>query len=278
MMIARFLVAKIPRLCALPLIGILILPGCKSTTEVPCGWAESAMHIDGSAADWQDQDLTFLEEDRASIGIANDSSYLYFLLRSNNPVLIGSIRRFGITLWLDTEGGKGKDLGIQYIGGPTPEEMAEAGLADRREPGQRFSRVGRDAIFADSAMEPRFAFIDNTAGFEEIILIKDSSGPEVAYGIEDRFCVYELKIPFVAKAGSIYSISAGPGQIMGIGAVWNDLSGKMRPMSGGGRPEGGMPPGGGMRPASPPGGGMPGGPPTKEKEIWLKVQLADAAT
>lgn len=264
------------------LTALVFLVGCK-TTEVASSWADHVMDIDGSSEDWQNYPLTFFEEERISIGISNDSSYAYVLLRTNDPALIGGIRRSGIILWLDADGGKDKERGIQYIGGPAPQEMEEAGIQNRPEGlEQRDNRMPTNKMPRDTALETRFAFIDHSQGFEEIVFLKDNRGPEIAYGFENGLCVYELRIPLTENGTGVYGMAAGPGQTVEICAEYTVMSmgDRPRPMGGnsggmpGGGPPGGGPGGGGMRP----GGGMKGGPPGEaageEKDIWMKTQLA----
>jgi len=259
------------------LTAIIFLAGCKST-EVPCSWTERTVHIDGASDDWQDYPLTFFEEEQVSIGISNDSSNVYVVLRTNNPMLIGSIRRSGITLWLDTDGGKDNDRGIQYIGGPSPEEMEEAGIRIRPQGlDQRNMHTPMNTMPDDTTPETRLTFIDHSQGFEEIVFLRDGDGPEIAYGFENGLCVYELKVPFVDEDAGIFGIAAEPGQAIEICAEYGASRMESPPRSMGGGPGGmsggGHPGGGGMRP----GGGMRGGPPGQggeDREIWMKTRLA----
>ncbi len=255
------------------LTAVLFFVGCKST-EIPSSWASKAMRVDGSSEDWKSYPLTFFEEERMSVGIANDSSNVYVLFRTNDPAMIGSIGRSGIILWLDADGGKDKDRGIQYIGGPSPLEMEEAGIS-MRPAGieQRNMRMPMNMMPGDTAFETRFAFIDHSKGFEEITYLKDRHGPEIAYGFENGLCVYELKIPFIDDDSGACGIAAEPGRTIDICAEYRISRTGDRPRPMGGMRGGGPPGGGGMRP----GGGMRGDPPGdagEDTEIWMKTQLA----
>jgi hypothetical protein len=273
----------------------LTLIGCKST-KIESIWTAQPMHIDSSAADWHNLPLTFFEDERLSVGFANDSSNLYVLLRTSNLEFIRGVRRAGITLWLDAKGGKDKTRGVFYQGGPDPKAMEKAGLVDHT---MHAARIGDRPFMrnmpSDSMPQSRFEYIDESYYLEKNIDPDGTFGPAMAVGIEDGFCVYELMIPLTDKPPEIYGMSAQPGQEISIGAEWQEMGTnefRGRPPGGrGGHPEGGGGgfPGGGFRQDDTPfgGGGMrPGGmgeghragPSMDKKDIWIKVQLAMPST
>jgi len=265
----------------------LTLIGCKST-KIESSWVSQPMRIDGSVGDWHDRPLAFFEKERLSVGIANDSTNLYLLLRTNNLAFIRGIRQEGITLWLDSKGGKDKKRAIFYQGGPDRTEMEKAGLSERpanteRTGDRRFE--GRMPTI-DSMPRERFSFIDENYYLEKNINPDGLYGPEVAVGVEGGFCIYELRIPLTDAPPEI------SGQNVSLGVQWQEMDTSKfqgRPPGGrGGFPGGGggfpggrfmqddVPfggGGGGMRP-----GGMRGGPgegpQTDERNIWIKIQLA----
>lgn len=269
----------------------LTLIGCKST-DIASNWTAQPMQIDGSASDWHNIPLTFFEDERISVGLANDSADMYMLLRTSNVTLIRGIRRAGITLWLDAKGGKDKKKGIFYQGGPDRKEMEKAGLVEHNT--MNATRIGDRPFMKnmpnDSMPHVRFSYIDKSYYLEKNIDPQGTFGPAVAVGIEDGFAIYEFKIPLSEAAPESYGMTAVLGQKISIGAEWqemdmNNFHGRP-PGDREGRP-GGEPDfpgggfmqndtpfgGGGMRP-----GGMQGGrregPSMDKKDIWIKVQLA----
>ncbi len=267
----------------------LTLIGCKST-KVESSWAAQPMQIDGSASNWRDLPLTFFEDERLSIGFANDSTNMYILLRTSNLSFIRGVRRAGITLWLDAKGGKDKTRAVFYQGGPDPKAMQKAGLVDHTINAARIGdRPFMKNMLSDSMPHERFSYIDESYYLEKNIDPDGTFGPAIAVGVEDGFCIYELKIPLTDAPPELYGITAQPGQKISIGAEWQEMdTDKFRGRFPGGRegtPDGGQGfpggfrqddtpfGGGGMRP-----GGMKGGPregPSMDKkDIWIKTQLA----
>ncbi len=146
----------------------LTLIGCKST-KIESSWVSQPIRVDGTMADWHDRPLTFFEDERLSVGIANDSANMYLLLRTNNLMFISGIRRAGITLWLDPKGGKDKKQAIFYQGGPDRTAMQKAGLVEHarnpeRAGDRRFNRGPPDSI-----SQSKFMYIDKSYYLEKNI-------------------------------------------------------------------------------------------------------------
>lgn len=270
-----------------------LLPGEAKTWEAAASWAAGPVSIDGSLAEWREMPTTFFEEERLVLGISNDAENLYLFLRTDDPQLIRVIRMGGITLWLDAKAKKKKELSFQYRGGPTREEMKAAGMIDTSMADSRL-HDRPDRMMMERAPEERdgIVLIDKNLELEESFPPDGSYGPEIRYGFEHGFWIYEIKIPLEEHTVDHYGINSGPGQEISIGIKWGgrpdrkmgdekpsgDIGGISIGGDRGGRGGdlGGM--GGGP-------GGMNGGPggmgrmqAPREKEFWVKTRLAVSKT
>jgi len=269
-------------LIATTIFLVAAISGCKSK-EVPGHWTENQMTIDGQIADWDGIPATFFEDQGALLGMANDSLYLYMYLRFRDPMWAKSIKMTGLTIWLDANGKKSKDLSIRYVGGITKEEMTEAmepnsDAMTRMMDGEQRKKMDEKLSQAD-----QFTLIDESRWYlPKDLDFEGANGPAVAYASVKGFFNYEFRIPLQECSGNFYGLGVQPGHVLGIGSEWGDAGMGNRPsgmqggsMPGGGKGSGG---GGGGRGGGGRGGGPPGGkrPEMPEKqEVWIKTTLAN---
>ena len=268
--------------------GLTANTAAKDVSDIPVEWTEQPIQIDGQMGDWSDLSTRFLGEPKAAIGLACDSTHLYLILRFQDAQSAGIIKRTGLKFWIDPNGKKKEIFMLNYRGGPTPEEMQQLAGAtgDRRPDGGMFpgDRPGGDRrLFVCSILdriEPKS------------IPVTGTEGPQVSFGIDHGFFVYEFAIPLDEGGVRYYGLDATPGDKISIGVFWGDMS-DMR-QRGGGAPGGGMPGGGrggmgggggrgGMGGGGGKGGGQRGGMggdrPERPQpvEFWIKTKLADQA-
>ena len=279
---ARFLTGG--RSLAFVLVTLVSMSfGCK-TQQLKTSWTERQIAVDGKIDDWSQIPTTFFEEEGTSVGLCNDSENLYIHFRFRNETMPRTIRMTGLNIWVDVDGGKDQDIGIQYRGGPTPlprrtQESGPSADPSTEEKWQKFVEEGRPP-------QREFLFIDKKGLIEAEIGTDGSNGPAAAYDTSMGLYSYEISIPLDAGSVRYYGLDLKPGDEIAIGAVWGEVDmdamrekfGNRSGGMGGGPPRGGMgggPPGGGM------GGGRPGGPPggqrpemPEKQEIWVKTVLA----
>jgi hypothetical protein len=263
-------------LVLLTLFGTVLVTGCK-TQEVPSHWLTVPIQVDGKMTEWSEIPITYFEG--AVLGLGNDDKNLYIHFRFKSPAWAQAVRKTGLTLWIDANGKKDKEIGIRFYGGPSPKElMAARGNEqfDNMPQEQKQDFLEREAQTAN-----KFIFFDNSYYVEDSIPVDGSKGPAAGYDTSLGFYSYEFSIPLQESAVQFYGLGVQPGQTICLGAEW----GGMRFDRGGmpGKPPGGMgggPPGG--IGAGPPGGmgggrGGPGGGEKKlseKQEFWVKTQLA----
>jgi len=227
--------------------------------------------VDGQSGDWLNA-LTYVEEFNISVGIANDTDFLYICAVVENPLVRMRVLRQGLTVWFDPKGGREKTLGIRFPLG----SLGRGGLPDEFEENPDMEKFQRTLPLALNELEIL------GPNREDILRTKknDVKGLNVALGVSSGLLVYELKVPLMKSPEHPFAINVRSGSSFGIGIETSAQSRDMEKISrssstgGMGRPVGGGNPGMG-RPGSM--GGMPGaGRPMmpKKLKLWMSVLLS----
>ena len=247
------------RICVLGLLAFW-LSSC-ANLQFKSGWKDKNIKIDGRSDDWVGS-LTYVDKQNISLGVVNDTDYLYICLAAEDQALISRILRQGMILWFNPEGGKNKTFGINYPVGrqmmqPEEREMKRQGSeATPQKKRPAAMAISNDLEILQESKVPIRTSIRNLKGME--ISLKRSTG----------LIVYEVKIPLKKKFDLPFAIGVENGSEIGIGIEVPKMSMTMN------RAAGGMG-GGGMGGR---GGGMTGqrGNMQKGVKIWATVQLAIA--
>ena len=265
-------------ICALGLLS-LFFTSC-ANLQFKSGWKDKDIKIDGRSDDWIGS-LTYVDKQNISLGVMNDTDYLYVCLAAEDQAMIRRILRQGMILWFNPEGGKNKTLGIKYPVGrqvmpPEEREMKRPGseASPQKKRPAAISISNELEILQDSKV-PITTSIDNLKGIQ--ISLKRSTG----------LIVYELKIPLKANPDLPFAIGTQQGSEIGIGIEVPKMYMTLNRAAGGmsGRGSGTARPGGNMggRGGSMRGGsmggssvGMTGQRANMQKgvKIWATVQLA----
>jgi hypothetical protein len=259
---------------AILLAFVLALAGCGGR-DITSKWRDGDIVIDGIADEWRGS-RTYIESPNIALGVMNDEEYLYLSLSTPVRSVAAQIVAFGMTVWLDAEGGERKNFGVRCpVGLDDFSVMSEAA----REP-DKLKQLLYEAA-------QRFEILG--AGQDDTVkLVNDgSSGIEIAVGHRDGTFGYELRVP-LGGGGSEYSVASSPGGKVGVGFETPELDmdeiretmvGEMRggPQRGGGGP--GRAVGGGPTDSDDMGrGGMQGGrariDTPEPLRVWAKVSLA----
>jgi len=244
------------------------------SVEMESHWSLGPISVDGRWEDWEGTSLAYFEGNQVSLGLRNDKDNVYMLFSFRDETWARLIVLGGVTLWLDSTGGKEKDFGIRYTGGPSLAEMGSLGMFGRGgRPGMP-PPFGRQRVTEKrEEMANKITLIDKKREKTVIVSADGSSGPAAAFAETLGVYTYEFSIPIREGRQGTYALNTEPGETIGIVLEWGgmpeeDRQQMMEEMGGGMR--------GGRR-----GGGRPGGPmggsrrqPPERQEIWLKSQLA----
>lgn len=263
----KMMVSKI--LFIVPLL--ISLTSC-SDQQIQSNWARKSPTIDGNMEEWNSASLVVFEDLEVSLGVGNDTSFLYLAGRIADATFQRMVGQTGVVIWLDPEGGRRKGLEIHF-------------------PASRIENVNLNrGFFWDSLTEDQKARARNKV--EEmsrgVLVINRKSVESRLFlpGNVEGFCVaiaeaegllsFEARIPL--QIGRLFSKFSDiqSGKTVGIGL---GLGGSMGDRLPGGDFESAPPmgePGRGGRGGTP-GGFVPGGSRASvKKEIWLEVGLAQA--
>lgn len=268
------------------LVGLILNSGCGGKAlEMQSQWSAEPIKVDGQVEDWSDTPLTYFEDEQVSLGLLNDDENLYILFCTRSQTWERLIRMSGVTMWLDETGGKKKDFGIRYIGGPSLSEMQKSGMLGEGGFRDNLTLKLRQHVTGERETIANQIEVLFEEGKQEIIIPADGSrGPAVGSAVPQGIYTYEFCIPLREKNGDYYFIKPQPpGQTLGIGLEWGgigtrdlhrwtDEMGGERGSVGGGMPRGDMPRGG--MPGGEHGGGMRERQMPQKQEIWIKVCLA----
>ncbi len=258
-------------ICFLGLI-VLFFTSCASL-ELQSFWKDNDISIDGKSDDWMGH-LMYVDKQNVSLGIQNDSDYLYACVVAEEQAVISSILRRGMILWFDPEGGKNKFFGIKYPKGregiqqEDRENMRPGTKADPQNRRRELLTISNEVEILQERKVPIQRTTDNLKGIE--VSLNRSTG----------LIVYEIKVPLRTDNERPFAINAQEGTEISIGIEVPKMTLTMN------RPAGGMGGGGvGGRGGGMGGGGMTGGARgggiggqrgnmQKNIKIWATVQLA----
>ncbi len=252
------------------LAGVAAISGC-SRLELASHWRTGQVKIDGQNSEWEGL-LTPLDDKLTSVGLVNDSSYLYIGLITANRDLARQIMRRGLTLWFDRDGGKKKAFGIRF---PLGYEGYAPSL-DAPNAGTGQEEASRNERIAEASGE--LDLYGPREGDIHRMTLAEAEGIEVKAKVDRGMLVYEMKVPLEEDSHHPFAVGAKAGTLIGIGVETTGERQGERPSEGmtrgdgggrgfGGRGRGGGGMGGGARRAAPQSQAAP-------LDIWAKVLLS----
>ena len=94
--------------------GLFLISSCSQPPLYQSLWQGTPVTVDGDASEWQ-RPLAYYDADsKLSFTVSNDSTKLYLIVEAYDEAAQMKIVREGLQIWIDTSGGKGKDIGILY--------------------------------------------------------------------------------------------------------------------------------------------------------------------
>ncbi len=176
--------------------------------------------IDGKIEDWQG-DWKTDEDTKIQYNVCFDADNLYVRLKTSDDMTQGKIGRLGLTVWLDPNGKKKRNLGLKY---PTPTgrdfSKMNASPSNNSNPYERRLEMKRDLIRDTEVLEliglAKENIVSSRVGLMngiQVIIVMDEKGDYI----------YEAKIPFKA-----YRLSKASIPVLGIGFE----TGKVTPANG----------------------------------------------
>lgn len=270
---------------------LLIIAGCGSD-EITSAWDEGGLAIDGDGSDWSSSGLSYVEDVRGVIGVANTDTTLSLMFRFRDQHTARKAMMGGVTIWWNNEGKKSRDFGIRFASTFNPFDMMES----MPSPGSGMGRGAEDNFLPkEGLLHPqRYLIVDDIETPLESLV---DQGLKAASTYYNGFYTYEILLPLGSNAHNPYSIVTNRDDNLHLYVELGGMSDEDRKMLKSAMNErmgnrGGMGPGdgmgrrggmGGKGGMSGRGGGGPGGRSgigdMFEKEaIWFAIALAERST
>ncbi len=181
-----------------------VLAGCGSTNLTSIRPANT-ITIDGLAGDWR-QSQAYLDNQSMFIGVANDDSSLYILVKTIDLRAQKKVLQLGLTMWIYPVGDPKHRIGIHYPIGIEEPDIPVFGSDPPVPP----SKNERGPIL-DALTEIELILPD-----EEPIRMPVSESRDVRVAVRDtsEMVVYELRVPLRRSDSSYGIISGGEGRII----------------------------------------------------------------
>lgn len=210
---------------------VFFTQGCKEI-EVTSQWNQQNIEIDGLDYEWSGS-YKFLEDEKAAIGVRNDSTHLYLVFKTMDTQLMQKIMKNGLTVWVDPSADKEKSFGIHYPIGMMDwnksrmYDPADWGTPEARE--KKLQEKSRIMLNEMELMTPGGRSFYNVSMY-------NSHGIEIALNDTSGALIYEMKIPINSTESSLYSYSLTGGTKLSIGIETGEMDKKdmMAQRSGGG--------------------------------------------
>lgn len=164
---------------------IIISYGCRSAGVIPSQFKTNLI-IDALDEDWPT--LTKVDyREKYSYGVFNDYDNVYFLFKTFNPRLVEIIYERGLTVWINGNGSKTKEIGITYLPAPRFRTSDEFDRLNDRKDDMVNNRVG--VIKGIQKKDMLYELIDLTEGNMIAALGKERAG---------KYLIYEAQFSFAA--------------------------------------------------------------------------------
>lgn len=185
-----------------PLVG----GGCSGAKSLQSHAPEHEVTIDGSVRDWAGS-ITSMDSENISVGVLNDSEFLYVMLIANDPAVVRRIMDRGLTLWFDPKGGTEKAFGIRF---PLGLQASRGGRAS----GAPMNSAARQRRWRSSLSEMAILGGD---GQQRRISATAIPGLTARAEVNLGSLQYELKVPLQHGSVHSYAVGAAPGSTLGMG-------------------------------------------------------------
>lgn len=190
-------------------------------------WAASPLTIDGLAIEWKGDPFNLEKKVNVEYAFRNDSDTLYVLFKFNDVQYLSSIETTGMTLWIDTQGKKSKDLGVKFTQKKISADEYISILEKQRgaiNDEQKESLRAREFYFISraEAEDKKGNPLEQDEGSEAV------KGAAYNVYVQPDAVTYEFRLPLKTLTTTLSGTAKEPGEIVGIGFEWGGLTDAMR--------------------------------------------------
>ncbi len=167
--------------------GFILIIGCKEKVNVNSSYINTQINVDGSGDDWNEAEFSYFNDDKVSVGVANNESYIYLLLLTRDLMLIKNIEKRGLNIWIDEKGGTSKKTGIKIL-----KNIDEFSPPKKQNRFPEITPEGRERLIHEIAQKDfTYVLTDSKKNWS----ITNSHSIKVAKGTKRGFIFYEFQIP-----------------------------------------------------------------------------------
>jgi hypothetical protein len=254
------------------ILSLVFFQGCKEDEDIEFAsiWRQQEITVDGDDSEWRDHiTIAYFDKNPVGIGIKNDSTDLYLLLKTTDNPTKQTLMRTGFTVWFEADDEKKKTFGIRYpIGLNEHLRTRSYDPSEWRDNEERLKRQIPEMLTEIEIIGP---------GEHDRNRISRVNPYGISVGLTDTSAalIYEVKIPLMTLDDLPYQIGAEPGSVIRVGLETGSMDHGRRAGRGHGPGHGGGGGHGGGHGGSPERGEHPSGMESGEPlEVWLKLHLA----
>ncbi|MGM0532195.1 MAG: hypothetical protein ACQER7_12690 [Bacteroidota bacterium] len=221
------------------------LTACKTVRNISSTYRDQPLVIDGKLDEWK-QDATYDRSSKLHYAVTHDKDNIYVGLMVKDDIVQRKILMFGLTLWIDTTGGKKQMKGVRY---PIPSKEREKdesrNLSDRDLPERTRQAMPDDNTgrIIKPALMDKMTLIGFDDFEKETVSVAEQTGINARIQRQELIgLTYELKIPI----DMLYADETLHDKDLSLGIITGHLDSPDRGSDL--RSPGGMNPGGGMSP------------------------------
>jgi hypothetical protein len=192
--------------------------------EVVSTWTVQGLKIDGLDKDWAGAKYYSHKETKTDYAFMSDENNLYILFVFNNPKFLSSVFQKGFTVWVNNEGKKKRNFGINFqrkmIDPETfimlVERQYKRKLTDKQKEQVRkkkYYTINQSVIVKE--------------GGDDFVAAKVSSKfrPAFKTGQKGKLPLFEIKIPIKDMGGA--GFDASPGAEIALNFAWGGMTKQM---------------------------------------------------
>ncbi len=190
-------------------------------------WSSSPLTIDGLINDWEGDPFHGEKKVNVECAFRNDSDNLYVFFKFNDTKYLSSIEITGMTLWIDTKGKKGKDLGVKFS---TKEISADEFIVILEKQKGTISDEQKESLRAsESYFISQAGAVDKKGKpFDREEVGEAVKGAAFNVSVQQDAVAYEFRVPLKSLARAISGSDEEPSDVVGVGFEWGGLTDEMR--------------------------------------------------
>lgn len=209
------------------LVLAVVLTAFAKQKSVESIWASSPLAIDGLIDDWEGDPFHGEKKVSAEYAFRNDSDTLYVFFKFNDVKYLSSIEMTGMTLWIDTGGKKGKDLGVRFSKKKISAEEFITALEKQK--GTISDEQKENLRASESYFISQAEAVDkkgNPYTQEEVGEAIKKAAFNVS--VQQDAAAYEFRIPLDNLVKALSGSDEESGDVIGVGFEWGGLTDEMR--------------------------------------------------